>query len=190
VEELGDDDACLVGDVDARIRDAIDVCFAGLDLVVQNSVFANDRRVEVREQPVGNLLLLGELRENLLVVVRDRVDLDPGRLKLPIRIAQLTELRPARGSPDRRSIEDHDGFRVPATFVKVDQPSICVRKTKVGESLPDLGPRRMSIGKSRSCRRSKRGGRIESMVIAFNSHPRPLERKRVPARRRLGTLVI
>jgi len=73
-------------------------------------------------------------------------------LKLIKGVAQLTELRPARGSPDRRSIEDHDGFRSAATLMEVDKLAMRIRKSEIRESLSNFGASRMAWRKARSSR--------------------------------------
>jgi hypothetical protein len=170
VEELRHDDPLFVGHVDARIGDAFEERILAPDLIVQDAVAADDLGVDIGEQPVGNVLLLAELAEDLLVIVRDRVELDSGGLELRVRIAQLTELRPARGSPDRRSVEDDDRLRVATTVVIVDEPPVGVRELKVRKPLSDLGAGGVSIREADAAGIPERGGCIEAVMVAFDRH--------------------
>jgi hypothetical protein len=106
VEELRDDDAVFVGDEDAGIRNPFEERVLAPDLVVQDPVAANDLAIDIRKQAKRDVLFLAELGQGLLIVVRDRVELDARRPKLVESVAQLTELRPTRRSPDGRSVED------------------------------------------------------------------------------------
>ncbi len=108
VKELRDDDSFFIRDVDAGIGDAFEKRIFTPDQVVQDSVSANDFGVDVGEQAIGNILLFAELAQDFLIVVRDRIDLDSGGLEFLEGVAQLTELRPTRRSPNRRSIENDD----------------------------------------------------------------------------------
>jgi hypothetical protein len=170
VEEFGDHDPVFVCDIDAGIGDAFEERVAPPDLVVQDAVAADYLRVDVGEQPVGDVLLLAELGQDLLVVVRDRVELDVRGLELLEGVAQLTELRPARGSPHRRSVEDHDRLRLAAALVVVDELTVGVRENEVRKPLADLRARRMPIGKANPAGMSERCRCVESVVISFYRH--------------------
>src|SRR4029453_2346653 len=104
------------------------------------------------------VLLLGEFAERPLIVVRDRVQLDPGCAEPGKRVAQLTELRPAGRSPDRGAVEDDDGLRPAATRVIVDHLSVRIRQGEVRKPLTDLRAGRVSVGESSACRVPERGG--------------------------------
>jgi hypothetical protein len=108
VEELRDHNSVRVRDEGSRIGDSVQQGVTGLDLIVQDPVLTDDRGVEIRQQGVGDLLLVAELRQRLQVIVGDGVELDSCRFEVVVRVAQLAELRPARRSPDRRAIEHDD----------------------------------------------------------------------------------
>ena len=57
---LGYHDAVCVGDVDAGIGDSVENQIARFDLIVQDPEASDDGGVEIREQRVGDGLLLGE----------------------------------------------------------------------------------------------------------------------------------
>jgi hypothetical protein len=146
VKELRDNDAFFVRDVDTRERNAVEECVLGPDLAVEDAVAADYLGVDVGEEPERDVLFLAELGEDLLVIVRDRIRLDPLRQELVVGVAQLAELRPARGSPDGGSVEDHDRLRATPALVIVDAPPVCVWQREVRQSLADLGAGRVAIG--------------------------------------------
>jgi hypothetical protein len=170
VKELRDHDALLVRDVDTGIGNARKEPAVMRRLFVQDAVAANRLRIDVGEQAVRDVLLDLELAQYGLIVIGDRVDLDPMFLKLRERIAQLTELRPARGSPHRRAIEDHDRLRVAAALVEIDGFAVCVGQDEIGKSLPNLRARRVSIRQTRPAGVAERCGCIETVAVAFNRH--------------------
>jgi hypothetical protein len=173
VEELGDDDAVLVGDVDAGKGNALEEGVLAADLVVQDAVTANDLGVDVGEQAVGDPLLLAELPQDLLVVVGDRIELDARGLELRVGVAQLTELRPAGGSPHRRTVEDHHRLRAAAALVITDETSLGVRKPEVRQALAHLRSGGVSVREARASRMAERGRGVEAVVIALDRHLRP-----------------
>ena len=126
VKELRDHEALLVRDVDAGIGNSGKEPAVFRRLLVQDAVAANRLRIDVGEQAIRDVLFGFELAQEGLIVIGDRVDLDTLFLKLRERIAQLAELRPARGSPHRRAIEDHDRLRVAAALVKIDPLAVRV----------------------------------------------------------------
>jgi hypothetical protein len=140
------------------------------DLFVQDAEATDDRRVDVREEAVGDALLLAELREDLLVVVGDRVELDSRGLELLVGVAQLTELRPARRSPDSRSIKDDDGLRLASTLVVVDELPVCVRQLEVRKAFSDLRTRRVAVRQANASWMPKGRWRIEAVVVTFYRH--------------------
>jgi hypothetical protein len=170
VEELRDDEAVLVGDVDARIRNAGEEGVLASDLIVQNSVAADRLRVDVGEQAIGDALLLAELGKRLLVVVGDRIELDPRGPELRESVAQLTELRPTRGSPHRRSVEHHDRLCPTPARVVVDEAPVSVGQREVGQPLANLGAGRVSVGQAGASRVSERSRCIEAVVVPFDRH--------------------
>ena len=125
-EPASPDEALLGGHNHAGVRDAFEEGILAPDLIVQDAVAADDLGIDVGEQTEGNVLLLAELAQNFLIVVRDGIELDAGGFEFPEGIAQLTELRPARGSPDRRSVEDNDRLRLATTRVVVDDVPVRV----------------------------------------------------------------
>jgi hypothetical protein len=141
VKELRDHEALLVRDVDAGIGNARKEPAVIRRLFVQDAVAANRLRIDVGEQAVRDVLLGFELAQYGLIVIGDGKDLDPMFLKLRERIAQLTELRPTRGSPHRRAIEDHDRLRVAAALVEIDRLAVRVGQDEIGKSLANLRAR-------------------------------------------------
>jgi hypothetical protein len=61
-----------------------------------------------------------------------------------VRIAQLTELRPARRSPNRRTKEDDDRLRARAIFVKANATSVYVWQFEIRQDVANFGARRMA----------------------------------------------
>ena len=170
VKELGDDNSLFVGDVDTRIGNALEECILAPDLVVQDAVATDDLGVDVGEQPIRDVLLLAEFRKYLLIIVRDRVELDSGGLEFFVCIAQLTELRPTRRSPDRRSVEHDDGLCLAPALVIVDEPPMRVGKLEVWKSLADGRASRVSIRKAAARGMTEWGRSIEAVMIAFYCH--------------------
>jgi hypothetical protein len=170
VEELGDDDAVLVGDVDARIGNSVQQRIAGSDALVQDSVLPDDLRIDVREQRIRDVLLLGELAKGLAIVVGDGVEPDSGGLEFPVGVAQLTELRPAGGSPDRRSKEDDDRLRAVAICVEAHRSSVGVGQLEVREPLAHLGAGRVSVDQAQSPRVAEGCRGVEAELVAFDGH--------------------
>jgi hypothetical protein len=170
VKELRDDDPFFIRDVDAGKGDTFEYRVFAPDLVVQDSVSTNDFGVDVGEQAIGNILLFAELAQDFLIVVRDRIDLDTGGLEFLERVAQLTELRPTRRSPNRRSIENDDRFGVASTVVIVDELSVRVGQLEIGKSFADLRTRRMSVRQTCPSGMAERRGGIKTMMVAFYRH--------------------
>jgi hypothetical protein len=170
VKELRDHEALLVRDVDAGIGNARKEPAVIRRLFVQDAVAANRLRIDVGEQAVRDVLLGFELAQYGLIVIGDGKDLDPMFLKLRERIAQLTELRPTRGSPHRRAIEDHDRLRVAAALVEIDRLAVRVGQDEIGKSLPNLRARWVSIRQTRPAGVAERCRCIETVVVAFNRH--------------------
>jgi hypothetical protein len=170
VEELCDDDAIFVGHVYAGVRDAFEEGSLAPNLIVQDVVAANNLGIDVGEQAEGDALFLAEFAENFLIVVRNGVELDAGGFELSEGIAQLTELRPTRGSPDRRSVEDDDRLRLATTRVVVNEVLVRVRQLKAGKTLADLRARRVPVRKARTTGVSKRSRSIEAVVVALDRH--------------------
>ena len=139
VEELVDDDAIFVDHVGAGVGNAVERAAAPLCLGVQDSEAPDDVGVDVRQELVGDVLQLRELGERLLIVVGNRVELDACGFKLRIRVAQLTELRPARRSPDHRAIEDNDGLRTGPIAVKRNRATERIGQREVGDHLVEGG---------------------------------------------------
>ena len=152
VKGLRDHDAFGVGHVGAGIGDAVEDQVAGLHLIVEDPVGSDHFRIDVREQRIGDRLLLGELLEDFLVVVGDRVERDPGRFELGVGVSQLTELRPAGRSPDRRAVEDDDRRTASAICMERDGLAVGVGQGEVGQLLADLGPGRMALRQPRATR--------------------------------------
>jgi len=83
-------------------------------------------------------LLLTELAEYLLIVIRDGIKFDARRLELWVCVAKLAELRPARRSPNRRSKKNDDGFAVGATPVEIDEITVRVGQFEIWEPLANF----------------------------------------------------
>jgi hypothetical protein len=170
VKEFGDDHSLFVRDVDTRIGNALEECILAPDLVVQDAVATDDLGVDVGEQPIGDVLLLAELRKDLLIIVGDRVELDSGCLEFSVCIAQLTELRPTRRSPDRRSVEHDNRLCLAPALVIVDESPMRVGKLEVWKSLTDDRASRVSIRKAGARGMTERGWCIEAVMVAFYCH--------------------
>jgi hypothetical protein len=69
MKELGDDDSLFVRHIHAWVGDAFEKGVTGSDLIIQDSVIADDLGIDVGEQSVGNVLLLAELREDVLIII-------------------------------------------------------------------------------------------------------------------------
>ena len=81
-----------------------------------------------------------------MVVIGDCVEGDSCRLELGVCIAQLTELRPARGSPNRRSEKDDNGGASVSVTVKINRFSGGVWENEIGKGLADIRAGGMAIG--------------------------------------------
>ena len=85
-----------------------------------------------------------------------------------MRVAQLTELRPTRGSPDRRAEEDDDGLGFTAVGVEMDRVSVSVGQCEVGQTVADLGAGRVSCRESGPAGVSEGSRGIEAQLVAFD----------------------
>ena len=91
------------------------------DLIIQDAVAADYLRIKVREEREWDGLPLGKGLQRGLVVIRNGVELDARCFEGGVNISQLTELRPARWSPNRRA-EKYDHCRCLASvLVETDQ---------------------------------------------------------------------
>jgi hypothetical protein len=99
--------AFFIRDVYPGVGDAVEHRVVAADLIVEDAEATDDSRIDIRQQWKGNGLLFGEFLERFQIVVGDGVNGDVVFSKLAECIAQLSELRPAGGSPDSRPIE-HD----------------------------------------------------------------------------------
>jgi hypothetical protein len=111
----------------------VEKCVVEGDLAIQDSVLPDHLGVHIGKQRVGDLLLLGKFAKCLLVVIRDRVELDSVGLELVEGVAQLTELRPAGGSPHGRAIEDHDRPGPRPILVQPDPATVRVGQVEIGQ---------------------------------------------------------
>ncbi len=100
MEEFCDDDPLLVDDVAPGIGDPMKHDVSRTDLIVEDSVLSDDPRVHVGKKRIGYAAFTAEFGQHLLVVIRDGVKANPLTLEFRVGVAQLTELRPARRSPD------------------------------------------------------------------------------------------
>jgi hypothetical protein len=133
MEELGDDPPLLIGDIYPGKGDAMKKCVVEGDLVIQDPILPDHLGVDIGKQRIGDLLVFGELSKCLLVVIRDRVELDSVGLELVEGVAQLTELRPAGGSPHGRAIEDHDRPGPRPILVQPDPATVRVGQVEIGQ---------------------------------------------------------
>ena len=90
------------------------------DLIIQDAVASNHLRIKVREEREGDGLSLGKGLQCGLVVIRNGVELDICCFKGGVSISQLTELRPARWSPNRRAEKYDHCRRLAAVLVETD----------------------------------------------------------------------
>jgi hypothetical protein len=90
------------------------------DLIIQDAVAADYLRIKVREEREWDGLPLGKGLQRGLVVIRNGVELDARCFEGGVNISQLTELRPARGSPNRRAEKYNDCRCVASVLVETD----------------------------------------------------------------------
>lgn len=143
---------------------------AGTYAVVQDAVAPDGRRVDVGEERVRDALLLAELGQRLAVVIGDGIEPDPGGDELAVRVAQLAELRPARGSPDRGAEEHDHGPRAGTILVDTDEAACRVREGEVRQRVADLGTRGMAVGQPESAGVAEGRGGVEAEFVAFDDH--------------------
>ena len=90
------------------------------DLIIQDAVAADYLGLKVREEREWDGLPLGKGLQRGLVVIRNGVELDARCFEGGVGISQLTELRPAWWSPNRRA-EKYDHCRcVASVLVETD----------------------------------------------------------------------
>ena len=119
-------------------------------------------------------MLVRERAERLLVVIRDRVETNACGFELRLGVAQLDELRPARGSPHGGAEEDDDRLRAVAIGVEVDRAAVLIGQYEVGQLVADLGAGRVAVGQTDAAGMSERRGRVEAVVVAFDCHAEDL----------------
>ena len=90
------------------------------DLIIQDAVAANYLRIKVRKEREWDGLPLGKGLQRGLVVIGNSVELDAGYFEGGVRISQLTELRPARWSPNCRAKKYNDGRCLASVFVETE----------------------------------------------------------------------
>ena len=90
------------------------------DLIIQDAVAANHPRIKVREEREWDGLPLGKGLKRRLVVIRNGVELDACCFEGGVSISQLTELRPAWWSPNRRAEKYNHCRCLTAVFVETD----------------------------------------------------------------------
>jgi hypothetical protein len=149
---------------------------AGLDLLVQNPEAPDDLGVEVREQGIGDRLFFAELTQDLLVVVGDRVEGEAGGLEALVGVAQLAELRPTRGSPDRGAIEDDDRGASGAVRMEVDGSAVGIGEHHVGQAVADFGARRLAGREAGTPGVAERGRCVEAQFVSLDRHQSPPRR--------------
>ena len=108
MKEFRNNDSLLIDHVASRVRDTVKNYVSRTDLVVEDSVLSNDPGFYVGEERVRDLSLAAEFRQHLLVVIGNGIQPNALSLEFGVCVAQLTELRPARRSPDCRTVKDDD----------------------------------------------------------------------------------
>ena len=169
MEKLRDDDAVCVGHEHPGIRYAIEKAVSWLDLSVQNTVVANDLRIQIGQQWEGYPLLLGEFGERLLIVIGNCVNFDSRSLESVKRIAQLPELRPAGRSPNGGPVEHYCGASCAPVLMEPDDTSARIRKNEIRQSLPQRWASRMTIRQPAADWMTKRDRRIEAVFVAVQT---------------------
>ena len=126
VEELGNYDSVLIRYVASGERNAVDRKLTRLNFGIEDIVSPDYVGVDIRQQRVGNFLLLRELGKNLLVVIGDGVEPNTRRFELRVGVAQLAELRPAGGSPDCGSEKNDYGLLACTIFMEANVAAVLV----------------------------------------------------------------
>jgi len=85
-------------------------------------------------------------------------------------VAQLAELRPAGGSPDRGSEKYDDGLVPCSILVEAHFLAALVGQGKIGQPFADGGAGGVSCWKARPGGVFERGRCVESVVVAFYGH--------------------
>ena len=167
--------AFFVRDVHPGVGDAVEHCVIAADLIVEDAEATDDSRVDVRQQQKRNGLLLGEFLERFQIVVGNGVNGNVVFSELAECIAQLSELRPAGGSPDSRPVEHHNGLSSGSVRMKVDRLPACSGQGEVRQASADFGPRAMTVWQARPCRVPQGGRRIKPVLVALDRHlPTPV----------------
>ena len=104
----------------ARVGYAKEHGVSRFDLIIQYAITANHLRIKVREEREWDGLPLGEGFKRGLVVIRNGVELYARCFEGWVRISQLTELRPARWSPNRRAEKYNNCRCLASVFVETD----------------------------------------------------------------------
>ena len=112
VKKFGVDSPCFIADIGAGVGDTVEKCIAGIDLVIENPIGSDDRRVDIGQYREGNALFLAELSQRRLIVIGNDVEFDPVFPEFRVSIAQLAELRPAGWSPDNRADKNNNRPRL------------------------------------------------------------------------------
>ena len=90
------------------------------DLIIQDAVAADYFRIKVREEREWDGLPFSKGLQRGLVVIRNGVELCTCCFEGGVSISQLTELRPARWSPNRRAEKYDHCRRLAAVLVETD----------------------------------------------------------------------
>jgi len=94
----------------------------------------------IREQRVGDRVLVRERAQDLDGIVADREERDLLCNQRRMDVLQLDQLRLAERSPLRASVENDDGFPSRARLVDIDHPPHLVRQPNIGETLAFIWP--------------------------------------------------
>ena len=170
VEELGYDDSVFIRHVASGKGDAVDWKFTWLNFGVEDVVSPDYIGSDIREQRVGYFLLLRELGKNLLVVIGNGVEANARCFELRVGIAQLPELRPAGGSPDRGPKKDDYGPVAGTIFVETNFAAVLVGQGEIGQAVAQPGAGGVAFGKARPAGVLERRRRIKPEFVAFHRH--------------------
>lgn len=127
----------------------------------------DNSRVNIRQKRKGDILIFGKFPQRFLIIIRNSVDINVVGRKFVERIAQLTELRPAGGSPYCRAIKNH--YRFPSNFI-VDALARGIWKAEIWQPLADGRPGRMVCRKACSGWMAKRSWSIKAVMVSFYKH--------------------
>lgn len=125
-------------------RHAVGAMLCG-EVLIEQAEAANDGTAGIRQQGIGNAVLLGEFVENIDRVIADRDDGDALTVEVLQAALQLNELRPAKRSPGGTAVK-HDQGPPPSTpRMQVDWVAKLVGQLYIGERFADGGTDVMKV---------------------------------------------